>query len=165
MNLKRHEGHEREVPNAHLYHSLLPIIFVLIWVLDTIIFRFSTILNMYVPFLVRLILFIITWVLAIIFIMLSHRTLFKSHQPPDKLITGGILRYMRNPMYFGILLIYIAFLFLSISLIGIALFVIVFLIYNWMVNYEEKLLENMFGEDYKKYKSKVPKWIPNPFKK
>jgi protein-S-isoprenylcysteine O-methyltransferase Ste14 len=68
-------------------------------------------------------------------------------------------------MYFGILLIYIAFLFLSISLIGIGLFVIVFLVYNWMVNYEEELLENMFGEDYKEYKTKVPKWIPNPFKK
>ncbi len=97
--------------------------------------------------------------------MLSHRTLFRTHQPPDKLITKGILRYVRNPMYLGILLIYLAVLILSVSLIGIGIFIIIFLVYNWMVNYEEKLLEDMFGEEYKKYKTKVPKWIPNPFKK
>jgi protein-S-isoprenylcysteine O-methyltransferase Ste14 len=34
-----------------------------------------------------------------------------------------------------------------------------------MVNYEEKILEDLFGEDYREYKKKVPKWIPNPFKK
>jgi protein-S-isoprenylcysteine O-methyltransferase Ste14 len=34
-----------------------------------------------------------------------------------------------------------------------------------MVNFEENLLEKMFGEQYLRYKKKVPKWIPNPFKK
>ncbi|MFW9828426.1 MAG: methyltransferase family protein [Candidatus Thorarchaeota archaeon] len=165
MNVKRHEGHEREVPNAHIYHSLLPIIFVSIWILDSVIFRFSILLNNYIPFLVRLVLFIIIFVISLILITLSHRTLFTTHQPPNKLITSGILRYVRNPMYLGILLIYLAFLFLSISLIGIGIFIIIFLVYDWMVNYEEKLLEDMFGEEYKKYKTKVSKWIPNPFKK
>ncbi|MFX1388335.1 MAG: methyltransferase family protein [Promethearchaeota archaeon] len=165
MKVKRHEGHEREIPNAHIFHTILPIVFILIWILDTNIFVFSTFFNNYIPFLVRLILFIIIFAISITFIILSHRTLFKTHKPSDKLITDGILRYVRNPMYLGILLIYIAFLFLSISLIGIAMFVIVFLVYNWMVNYEENILEGMFGEEYKEYKSKVPKWVPNPFKK
>ncbi|MFX1378613.1 MAG: methyltransferase family protein [Promethearchaeota archaeon] len=165
MNIKRHEGHEREAPNSHIYQSVLPIVFILIWFLDSQIFRFSTFLNIFIPFLIRLILFIIVFAISIAFIMLSHRTLFKSHQPPNKLITVGILRYMRNPMYFGILLIYVAFLFLSISLIGIGMFIIVFLVYNWMVNYEERILEDLFGEDYKEYKRNVSKWIPNPFKR
>ncbi|MFW9968826.1 MAG: methyltransferase family protein [Candidatus Odinarchaeota archaeon] len=164
MNIKRHEGHGREAPNSHIYQTLLPIIFFLIWILDTNVFEFSTFLNNFVHFLIRLILFIIVLAIALTFIMLSHQTLFKTHKPSDKLITIGILRYVRNPMYFGILLIYIAFLILSISLIGIGMFVIVFLVYNWMVNYEENILENMFGETYNEYKRKVPKWIPNPFK-
>jgi len=54
---------------------------------------------------------------------------------------------------------------LSISLICIALFVIVFFVYNWMVNFEEKILENLFGNQWFEYKKKVPKWFPNPFKK
>ncbi|MFX0039268.1 MAG: methyltransferase family protein [Promethearchaeota archaeon] len=164
MNVKRHPGHEREAPKSHLYQALLPVVFILIWILDTNIFGFSTYLNNFVPFLLRLILFVIVLAISLTFIMLSHRTLFKTHQPSDTLITNGILRYVRNPMYFGILLIYIAFLFLSISLIGVGMFVIIFLVYNWMVNYEENILEGKFGEEYKEYKSRVPKWIPNPFK-
>jgi protein-S-isoprenylcysteine O-methyltransferase Ste14 len=163
MKMKRHEGHEREIPNAHLYHAILPVIFFIIWFLDSNIFHISTFLNDIIPFLIRLILFIVVFFIAITFITLSHRVLFKSHQPPNSLITNGILGYVRNPMYLGILLIYVAFVFLSISLISIALLIIVFLVYNWMVNFEESILENLFGEDYLKYKKKVSKWIPRLF--
>jgi len=165
MSKTRHEGHEREMPHAHIYHAGMPIGFFLIWLLDSNIFGFSTFLNNFVPFLVRLILFFLVFAISITFIMLSHRTLFKSHQPPNTLITTGILGYVRNPMYFGILLIYVSFMFLSISLISIGLFIAVFLVYNWMANFEENLLENMFSDEYIQYKKRVSKWIPNPFKK
>ncbi|MFX1575115.1 MAG: methyltransferase family protein [Promethearchaeota archaeon] len=165
MNVKRHEGHERELPNAHIYHAILPIVFVIIWILDSRIFRISTFLNDFVFFEIRLIFFIVVLIIALIFIILSHKVLFKSHQPSNSLITDGILGYVRNPMYLGILLIYISFIFLSISLISIAIFVVIFLIYNWMVNFEEKILEDLFGNKFLEYKAKVPKWIPNPFKK
>ena len=163
MNIKRHDGHEREIPNAHLFHAVLPIVFFIVWFLDSNIFHISTFLNSFIPFIIRLILFIVIFAIAIIFILLSHRALFKSHQPPDTLITSGILSYIRNPMYFGILLIYIAFILLSVSLISVALFIVVFLIYNWMVNFEESILENLFGEEFLKYKKKVGKWIPKIF--
>jgi protein-S-isoprenylcysteine O-methyltransferase Ste14 len=165
MSVKRHEGQEREAPNSHIYQSVLPLIFIIIWVLDSQIFGFSTFLNSYIPFIIRLILFFVVMATAILFVILSHRTLFKSHQPSSVLITNGILRYVRNPMYFGILLVYVAFLFLSVSLISLGFFVIVFFVYNWMVNFEEKLLEEMFGDEYKNYKERVAKWIPNLFKK
>jgi len=165
MKVKRHEGHEREIPNGHIYHAVIPIIFLTIWFLDSSLFRISTILNEFIPFAIRIILFILFLGISLIFITLSHRALFKSHQPSNSLITNGILSYVRNPMYFGILLIYFAFILLSISLIAIGLFIIVFLIYNWMVNFEESILENIFGEKYIKYKKKVSKWIPNPFKR
>jgi len=165
MKVKRHEGHERELPNAHIYHAILPVVFVIVWILDSNIFRISTFLNDHVLFEIRLILFILVFVIALTFIFLSHQALFKSHQPSNSLITTGILGYVRNPMYLGILLIYIAFIFLSISLISIAVFVVISLVYNWMVNFEEKILENLFGNKFLEYKAKVPKWIPNPFKK
>ena len=163
--MERHDGHEREIPNAHIYHAVLPIVFIVIWFLDSNIFHISTFLNGFVPFIIRIILFILVFAIAITFIMLSHQALFKSHQPPNSLIANGILKYVRNPMYSGILQIYVAFIFLSISLISISLFIIVFLVYNWMVNYEENILENMFSEQYLEYKEKVPKWFPNPLKK
>ena len=164
MSVKRHEGHEREIPNAHLYHVILPIVFFLIWFLDSNVFRISIFLNDYISFIIRLILCIVVLAISLTCISLSHRTLFKSHQPSNSLITNGILGYVRNPMYLGILLIYVAFIFLSISLISIGFFIPVFLVYNRMVNFEEKILENLFGEEFLEYKKKVGKWIPNPFK-
>jgi len=165
MHIKRHEGHEREFPHAHIYHALLPIIFMAIWFLDSQIFHITTILNEFIPLIVRFPLFIIILIIAITFILVSHRVLFHSHQPPDSLITTGIMSYVRNPMYFGILLIYIAFIAYSISLISIVLFFLVFLVYNKMVNFEESILEEKFSDQYIEYKNKVPKWIPNLFKK
>jgi len=165
MDVKRHEGHEREIPHAHIYQAVMPIVFFIIWFLDSNVFRISTFLNDFVPISFRVFLFILVLGIALSFIMLSHRVLFKSHRPSNSLITNGILGYVRNPMYFGILLIYVAFLCFSISLMSIGFFVIIFIVYNWMVNFEENILENIFGEQYRVYKRKVSKWVPNPFKK
>jgi len=43
----------------------------------------------------------------------------------------------------------------------VALFVPIHLIYNKLANFEENKLEELFGEEYLKYKGKVPKWIPS----
>ena len=153
-------GHEREMPNTHLYHILLPITFMVIWILDTNIFRISTILDNYVPFILRLILFIVILITALSFIQISHKTLFKSHEPPTNLIDEGILGRTRNPMYFGIILIYVACISLSLSLISIVAFIPIFLVYNKMVKFEEKIMENLFGSEFLEYKKKVPRWFP-----
>ena len=159
-NQQKLSGHDREFPRAHLYHSLLPIIFVIIWIIDSFFLSLTVWLNLYVPLVLRIVLFIITFVLALIFIQLSHKALFKDHEPSDTLLIQGILKHTRNPMYLGILLIYLSLIFLSISVISIVFYVFVILLYNKMVNFEEAILEKLFGKDYIEYKNKVPKWIP-----
>jgi protein-S-isoprenylcysteine O-methyltransferase Ste14 len=153
-------GHEREMPHAHFYHIFLPILFITIWILDTSFLKISTIFDVFVPFLLRLILFGLILIIALSFIQVSHKTLFKSHQPPTSLIKKGILGRTRNPMYFGILLIYVACICLSISLVSIAVFFLIFIVYNNMVKFEEKILENLFGDQFLEYKKTVPRWFP-----
>jgi protein-S-isoprenylcysteine O-methyltransferase Ste14 len=157
--MKRQDGYERELPNAHLYHAIVPIVFTGVWFLDSFIFDFSIILNTYIPLLIRLPLFIIIMTIALILIYLSHNTLFKSHQPPDTLIVEGIFRYTRNPMYLGIFLLYIGCIMISISLIAVGLLPFIFLIYNKMANFEENILKEMFGEKFIDYEENVPKWV------
>ena len=164
METIRHKGADRELPHAHLYHALLPVIFWVVWFLDLQFFQISTFLNNYIPLVIRVVLFAIIFIIALIFIMKSHKLLFKSHEPPNHVITTGILHYVRNPMYLGILLIYVSLICLSTSLISVVIFIIVFIVYNWMVNFEERILEARFGQEYKSYQKSVPKWIPNPFK-
>ena len=160
MDLKDKNSEKREIPHSHLYHALLPIIFVIVWVLDSQILELSTFLSGIVPFIVRAALFTVFLGTAITLMVLSHKALFNGG-PPDALLTGGIFSYTRNPMYLGILFIYIAFIFLSISLISAVLFVFVFYVYTKMVNYEEDILEELFDKEYKEYKERVPKWIPH----
>ncbi len=160
MSSNDNEKIRREIKYSHLIQAGLPITFIIISLLDSYVFRISVWLNDFVPFIIRIILCVITLGIALIFIKLSHDALFRHNGPSNTLITAGILGHVRNPMYLGVLLIYVAFLFLSISLICLGFFIVVTLIYNNMVNNEEKVLEELFGEDWLTYKKTVPKWIP-----
>ena len=82
--------------------------------------------------------------------------------PPPKLITTGLYRYIRNPMLLGlfIFLLGLGFLLGSLSLIFIftPLFVVINVFYLKAI--EEKEMEKKFGRQYLEYKKKVPMFFP-----
>jgi protein-S-isoprenylcysteine O-methyltransferase Ste14 len=81
--------------------------------------------------------------------------------PPKELVARGLYRYVRNPMYVGILSILLgeALLFASRRLFEYAAIVFIFF-YFFVVLYEEPILRQTFGESYQKYRNAVPRWIP-----
>ncbi len=153
-------GVGREHPRSHLIQLLAMIIFFLIWVLDSFIFMFSTVFTQYVPFIIRIVLFLILLVIGLVLIFRTGHILFHE-ETPSMLITTRIFARTRNPIYLGVLIIYLGFIFLSVSLISIIGFIFALILYNWIVNFEENDLEEIFKEEYKEYKKKVPKWIPS----
>ncbi len=84
--------------------------------------------------------------------------------PPKRLVVRGLYRYVRNPMYIGVLSAITgeALLFQSLALIeyGAAAFVFTYL---FVIFYEEPTLRRKFGESYKNYCKEVPRWIPRIF--
>jgi protein-S-isoprenylcysteine O-methyltransferase Ste14 len=81
--------------------------------------------------------------------------------PPRKLVTAGLYRYVRNPMYVGVVttLAAEALFFGSRSLIIYA--AAAWLVFHvWVLVYEEPHLESAFGEEYAHYRAAVPRWIP-----
>ncbi len=81
--------------------------------------------------------------------------------PPKKLVIRGPYRHVRNPMITGALLILLAeaLLFQSWPLsVWMAVFFIGNTVYFRFI--EEKGLEKRFGDDYRKYKARVPRWVP-----
>jgi protein-S-isoprenylcysteine O-methyltransferase Ste14 len=82
---------------------------------------------------------------------------------PDKanaLVVGGLYRFSRNPMYFGMLTILLgwaAYLAQPMTLVLVAAFVV--LIEVLQIRPEEKALEKKFGEEYRAYKKRVRRWI------
>lgn len=80
---------------------------------------------------------------------------------PRRLVVCGLYRYMRNPMYVGVLTVLagLILLYRTENLVYYALAVLV--AFNlFVVFYEEPQLERLFGAEYAAYRSKVGRWIP-----
>ena len=91
----------------------------------------------------------------------SHTVVFgKDHQPPSSLLSSGLYGRLRYPMYAGIVVMYVGFVVIAFSLIGLALLTAYFVIYDNRAAFEEKVLDRMFGDEYRAYKRNVPKWMP-----
>jgi protein-S-isoprenylcysteine O-methyltransferase Ste14 len=79
---------------------------------------------------------------------------------PGKLVTGGLFRYTRNPMYLG-LTIFLVGVWLLLGSLSPAVFVVAFLLIadRWYIPFEEGQLLAVFGAAYANYRSRTPRWI------
>jgi protein-S-isoprenylcysteine O-methyltransferase Ste14 len=80
--------------------------------------------------------------------------------PQKRLITSGAYRFSRNPLYLGgnVFIFLGAVLFFG-SPSGIVLTAINILLVDFMIQREERQLEQEFGADWVRYKSQVRRWI------
>ena len=77
------------------------------------------------------------------------------------LVTDGIYRFTRNPMYVGMMLLLTAWsIHLGAALPGLVFISLaVWFLTNFQIKPEEQALEALFGEDYVAYKTRVRRWI------
>jgi len=82
---------------------------------------------------------------------------------PEKtshLVTSGIFKYTRNPMYLGMLLFLIAFaLKLGNAFNTILLAGFVYYMNHFQIRYEEEALHKHFGKEYKLYVKATRRWF------
>ncbi|MAV69798.1 MAG: hypothetical protein CMG04_03210 [Candidatus Marinimicrobia bacterium] len=76
------------------------------------------------------------------------------------LITNGIYKFSRNPMYLGMLLI-LAGISIMVNPIGGLLLMLIFLTYinKFQIIPEEKAMADLFKDEFLEYKEKVRRWI------
>ncbi|HZC22450.1 MAG TPA: isoprenylcysteine carboxylmethyltransferase family protein [Candidatus Binatia bacterium] len=81
--------------------------------------------------------------------------------PTKFLVTTALHRYIRNPMYVGVVLVIVgeAVLFRSLHILVYAAFMLT-AAHTFVVLYEEPTLSRQFGEPYEQYRRTVPRWIP-----
>ena len=91
---------------------------------------------------------------------LRVRTAIIPYKPASTLVTGGIYRWTRNPMYLGMALLYAGFAILFDSLFALLLLpAVLFLIQTQVIKREEAYLERRFGDDFRAYRARVRRWI------
>jgi len=76
------------------------------------------------------------------------------------LVTLGIFKYSRNPMYLGMALI-LCSIAVFFNLIGGIILVALFCFYitKFQIIPEERAMSNLFSQDFDKYKEATRRWI------
>ncbi|MCX4220263.1 isoprenylcysteine carboxylmethyltransferase family protein [Pseudomonas sp. MCal1] len=99
--------------------------------------------------------------------MLAAAGLFRrlgTHVPPSRpttlIVTTGPYRWTRNPMYLGMALVYAGIAVGFEGTIALALLPLVLIvIQRHVIAREERYLEAKFGDEYRRYKAEVRRWL------
>lgn len=92
----------------------------------------------------------------------KHKTSFNPLSPEKSstLVTTGVYKISRNPMYLGFLLLLISWWIFLGELLAVCGCIFFFIYMNkFQIVPEERILEKLFGGEYLNYKSKVRRWI------
>jgi protein-S-isoprenylcysteine O-methyltransferase Ste14 len=81
--------------------------------------------------------------------------------PTQHLVVTGLYRYVRNPIYVGVVAIIFgqALLFGDLRLLWYAVLLWLFF-HVWVLVLEEPTLEQTFGAQYEDFRANVPRWVP-----
>jgi len=154
-NMKEKNG---EHPFGDAGQLILLALFIILWILDSFFLQTSTFLSDYIPLYVRVLFLSVTLVTAVYLSKSGHDAVFRE-QRGTKVVSSGAFRYVRHPLYSACLLFYLGLVVSTASIFSLAFFVVIFFFYNYIASFEERLLDEKFGEEYKKYKRRTGKWM------
>ena len=103
------------------------------------------------------------------FILISAVKLFRNHkttvnplspEQATKLVTNGIFKLSRNPMYLGMAVI-LASVAVFFNIIGGIIFMALFCLYitKFQIIPEEKAMKELFTQDFERYMQATRRWI------
>jgi protein-S-isoprenylcysteine O-methyltransferase Ste14 len=154
------EGRFGEHPFGDTGQLICLLVFLVVWILDSFVFKFLTFLSDFVPLYIRLTTAGLVLIPAIHLMRSGHRAISYETLSSPQLITDGAFSRVRHPLYLASLLFYVFLIIITLSLFSLFIFVCIFIFYNYIAAYEDKFLEKKFGQDYLDYKKDVPRWIP-----
>jgi len=95
--------------------------------------------------------------LVVILALLSFHT-----TPVDKPVTKGVYRFSNYSMYVGEILIDISISIACLSWIFLLLAIVEVILESYIVTAEERICLNQYGDAYREYMNKTPRWIGIP---
>ncbi len=101
-----------------------------------------------------------TFLLGMVFTLLAGTSLDAT--PLDRPATKGLYRISRNPIYLGCFLIYIGAGIACASWLFLLLTAIWVVLYDLLIAPEERWCLEKYGDAYREYMNRTPKWIGIP---
>ncbi len=87
-------------------------------------------------------------------------TNIETHRPTETIVSDGLYRFSRNPIYIGLVLTYLGFAVLGDSLWMLGLLVPLLVVMHYgVILREEAYLERKFGDGYRAYRARVRRWL------
>jgi protein-S-isoprenylcysteine O-methyltransferase Ste14 len=152
-----------EHPLCDRIQPLMLILFFVMWGIDSFsffIFGYSTVIFQALTFPLLFTGTILFLGLSFYLVSKSHKAVLEQVHDPPQLVDSGVYAWVRHPMYLGTLFFCLAFIFISVSLVSIAIWIAFFIFFDRMATYEEKSLVGILGEAYIAYQRRVSKWLP-----
>ena len=149
-----------EHPLGDAGQIVLLVIFLVVWIADSFILKYSTFLAVYIPLYVRIPLGVIVLGIALYFAKEGHDVVFGEVREQPEIIRKGVFGRVRHPLYFAAILLYMGLILFTCSILSFMIWVVIILFYNFIAKHEEGLLLDKFGTDYQDYMKQVPRWIP-----
>ena len=78
---------------------------------------------------------------------------------PTRLVTDGVFRYSRNPIYVAFLVPLLALGYFSIAAAVLSSLVYLISMTFLVIRREERVLQTQFGQEYSDYRASVPRWF------
>jgi len=167
---RRHENENRadlagEYRWGDIGQIIFAVLFILIWIIDTFVLKYTSFLNDIVPVAVRIPLAVVFFLLSGILSRRGLSIVFGEVREEPGVIRKGVFGLVRHPIYLGEILLYLGFLSLNISLAAAVVWLLATCFLHYLSRYEERLLIARFGNDYRRYIREVPMWIPGTKRK
>ena len=163
MSTKKHEGHPH-LTGEHKYGDagqlILFFLFLGVWITDSFVFHYSTFLREIVPDYIRVAaagpVLIAGWYLA----RRGMKEVFGTNREKPGVITAGVFRIVRHPIYTGAILFYVGSILITLSIASAVFWLLIIGFYIFICRYEERILTETFGNDYLEYKKKTGMLFP-----
>jgi len=153
------EGLADEHPNCDRVQNIAIPLFLVVWGVDSFLLKWTTFLSASVSSPLRLLGGLFLVVFGVYMTWVSHETVF-SEEGSQGLVDWGVYGLCRHPMYLGVVSLFLGLSFATFSVSAFLISVALFILYDRFTAYEEEMLVEALGEEYREYQRRVHKWFP-----
>jgi protein-S-isoprenylcysteine O-methyltransferase Ste14 len=167
-HIKKHRDRP-DLSGEHIWGDIgqiiLFILFFGVWIVDSFVLKFSIFLSDYISWFIRVPISLFILICSSYLARSGLKIVFGGQPGKSVVIREGVFRCVRHPIYLGAILLYLGLIFLTVSILSAIFWLIIILFYYFISRFEEKILFQEFGNQYKEYMEEVPMLIPSLFKK